>query len=147
MSDQVLTKDDLLNMMDSYRSNVEFNKQLIESQEDLITEQGQIIDKLSEIADIQKDISTNLKEVVKTLTEHNTSCNNSIVEASSNLKEVQKKLDDSKIDNIKEYSKIKNLLITISGGLVAVIIALVLALEKMWSKADIIDEVAKYIGI
>jgi len=145
-NNDALTKDDLLNMIDSYKSNVEFNKELISSQKVLIDEQGKIIDKLADITHAQEKVGMHLETVIKTLSEHNTSCRSNIGEASGEIKDLSKKVDQGKIENIKDHSFLKNHLMVLSGGFIAVIIALIVALEKIWSKSDIIDAVAKYIG-
>jgi hypothetical protein len=143
---EILTKDDLLNMMNSYKSNVEFTQELLSSQKVLVDEQGKIINKLSDITSAQEKVGMHLEHLIKTLTEHNSSCQNNVGEASSAIKDVTKKIDETKIENIKDHGLLKNHLMVISGGLLAVIVALIVALEKIWSKSDIIDAVAKHVG-
>jgi len=137
---ELLSKEDVFLMMKSYENNVKYNTQLYDRQEVLVKEQEKVIDNLKNITTEQQKVNSQLEILVKALTEHNALCNSSVVD-------ISKSIVDSRINNVKEHSKLRYHLIGISSGLVVVIIALIAALEKVWSKADIIDAVAKYIGV
>jgi cysteinyl-tRNA synthetase len=147
MGDELLTKDDLLNMMESYKSNIEFNKQLINSQEKILDDHGKVIDRLAKITKSQETLGIHLNHLITNLTEHNNSCNASVLSAIESVKNLNRKIEENNVESIKEHSKLKVHLISISGGLILIIIALVTAVGRMWDKIDIIDEVSKYIGM
>lgn len=137
---ELLSKEDVFLMMRSYENNVKYNTQLYDRQEILVAEQGKIIENLKDITNEQKTVNSQLKILIDTLTTHNTLCN-------ANVADISKSITDTHITNVEEHSKLRYHLVGISGGLLVVIIALITALEKIWSKSDIIDAVAKYIGI
>jgi len=137
---ELLSKEDVFLMMKSYENNVKYNTQLYDRQEVLVKEQAKVIDNLKDITIEQQKVNSQLETLVKTLTEHNALCNNSVTN-------INKSITDSRINNVKEHSRLRYHLIGISSGLVVVVIALITALEKLWSKSDIIDAVAKYIGV
>ena len=136
---EMLSKDDVYLMMKSYENNVKYNTQLYDRQEVLVKEQGKVVENLKTITIEQQKVNLQLETLISTLTEHNSLCNNSVVD-------INKSILQSRINNVKEHGKLKYHLIGISGGLVVVIIALITALEKIWAKSDIIDAVAKFIG-
>ena len=137
---ELLSKEDVFLMMRSYENNVKYNTQLYDRQEILVSEQGKIIENLKDITNEQKTVNSQLKILIDTLTSHNALCD-------ANVSDISKSITDTHITNVKEHSKLRYHLVGISGGLLVVIIALITALEKIWSKSDIIDAVAKYIGI
>jgi len=135
-----LSQEDMFLMMRSYENTVRMNTQLFERQEVMLREQDKMVENLSELTIKQKEINRQLGTLVTNLTSHNSSCGIGITE-------VTRVINEGHISNVTEHGKLRYHLITISGGLVVVIIALIVALEKIWSKSDIIDAVAKYIGI
>ncbi len=137
---EILSKEDVFLMMKSYENNVKYNTQLYDRQEVLVKEQAKVIDNLKDITVEQQKVNTQLETLIKTLTDHNALCNSSVTD-------VSKSIVESRINNVKEHSKLRYHLVGISAGLLVVIIALITALEKLWSKSDIIDAVAKYIGV
>jgi len=136
---ETLSKEDVFLMMKSYENNVKYNTQLYDRQEVLVQEQGKVIDNLKDITLEQQKVNTHLETLIKTIKEHNILCNTSATD-------LGKSIVDSRINNVKEHSKLRYHLVAISGGLLVVIIALITAFEKLWSKSDIIDAVAKFIG-
>lgn len=137
---ELLSKEDVFLMMKSYENNVKYNTQLYDRQEVLVKEQAKVIDNLKDITLEQQKVNVQLETLVKTLTEHNTLCNTGVTN-------INKSITDGHINNVKEHSKLRYHLVAISGGLVVVIVALISALGKMWDKVDIIEAVAKYIGV
>jgi len=137
---EILSKEDVFLMMKSYENNVKYNTQLYDRQEVLVKEQAKVIDNLKDITMEQQKVNTQLETLIKTLTDHNALCNSSVTD-------ISKSIVESRINNVKEHSKLRYHLVGISAGLLVVIIALITALEKLWSKSDIIDAVAKYIGV
>jgi hypothetical protein len=135
-----LSKEDIFLMMKSYENNVKYNTQLYDRQEILVKEQTKVIDNLKNITIEQQKVNTQLGTLITTLTDHNSVCN-------TNVTDISKTLTDNNLNNVKEHGNLRYHLIGISGGLLVVVIALIAALEKIWSKSDIIDAVAKYIGI
>jgi hypothetical protein len=137
---EILSKEDVFLMMKSYENNVKYNTQLYDRQEVLVKEQSKVIDNLKIITIEQQKVNSQLEILIKTITDNNILCN-------SGVSDISKSIMDSHINNVKEHGRLKYHLIGISGGLMVVIIALITALEKIWSKSDIIDAVAKYIGL
>lgn len=137
---EILSKEDVFLMMKSYENNVKYNTQLYDRQEVLVKEQGKVVDNLKDITLEQQKVNNHLETLIKTLTDHNNLCN-------TGVSDISKSIVESRISNVKEHGRLKYHLIGISGGLLVVIIALITALEKVWSKSDIIDAVAKYIGV
>jgi hypothetical protein len=137
---EILSKEDVFLMMKSYENNVKYNTQLYDRQEILVKEQSKIIDNLKTITDTQEKVNNQLEILVNTLTSHNALCNISV-------SDISKSITEGYINNVREHSKLKYHMVGISGGLLVVIIALITAFEKLWSKSDIIDAVAKYIGV
>ena len=137
---EVLSKEDVFLMMKSYENNVKYNTQLYNRQEILVKEQAVAIDNIKNITVEQQKVNAQLKTLIKTLEDHNSLC-------ASNAVDISKSITSSYISNVQEHSKLRYHLIGISGGLFVVIIALISAFEKLWSKSDIIDAVAKYIGV
>jgi len=137
---ELLSKEDVFLMMKSYENNVKYNTQLYDRQEVLVKEQAKVIDNLKNITLEQQKVNTQLETLIKTLTDHNTLCN-------SGVSEISKSIVESRINNVKEHSKLRYHLVGISGGLIVIIISLITAFGKLWSKSDIIDAVATYIGV
>jgi len=140
MSNDLLSKDDVFLMMKSYENNVKYNTQLHDRQETLIKEQVKVVENIKDITIEQQKVNSQLKVIIDALSEHNALCN-------SGVTSITKNVTDGRVDNVKEHGKLRYHLIAISGGLVVVIIALITALEKIWSKSDIIDAVATFIGV
>lgn len=148
-----LNKDDLYNMFKSYENNVKYNIQLYDRQEALIKEQGIIVNNLALILDKQSDVARSIETLIKSLVDHNTTSSENIIETKSavvtntdKISGVSDQITKLKIDNIKGHGELKTGLIVISVGLSSVVIALIVALGKIWEKSDIIDSVAKFIG-
>jgi len=137
---ELLSKEDVFLMMKSYENNVKYNTQLYDRQEVLVQEQVKVIDNLKDITLEQQKVNTQLETLIDTLKEHNSLCNTGVTD-------INKSIVSSRINNVKEHSKLRYHLVAISGGLLVVIIALITAFEKLWDKSDIIDAVAKYIGV
>jgi len=137
---ELLSKEDVFLMMKSYENNVKYNTQLYDRQEVLVKEQEKVIDNLKNITVEQQKVNLQLETLIKTLTNHNSLCNTGVTD-------ISKSITESRINNVKEHSKLRYHLIGISGGLIVIVITLIAALEQMWSKSDIIDAVAKYIGV
>lgn len=153
MSDQ-LNKDDLYNMFKSYENNVKYNIQLYDRQETLIKEQGTIISNISLVIEKQAEITRSIENLIKSLVDHNQSSLENISIAKSavatntdKIKGVSDQIIDLKIGAIKDHGELKTGLIVISVGISSVVIALIVALGKIWEKSDIIDSVAKFIGV
>ena len=145
MSD-ALNKDDLYNMFKSYEINVKYNIQLYDRQEILVKEQEKVLQGIKEVTEKQADIFRQIDALFKTINENNTSCKTNIVDATVSLKKVSEQLTDLTLLNVKEHGNIKTNLMVISVGLSSVVIALIIALGKIWEKSYIIDAVAKFIG-
>lgn len=141
-----LNKDDLYNMFKSYEINVKYNIQLYDRQEILVKEQEKVLQGIKEVTEKQADIFRQIDSLFKTINENNTSCKTNIVDATISLKKVSEQLTDLTLLNVKEHGNIKTNLMVISVGLSSVVIALIIALGKIWEKSDIIDAVAKFIG-
>ena len=149
-----LNKDDLYNMLKSYENNIKYNIQLYDRQDTLIKEQGSIISNLSLVLEKQSDLTRAVESLLKSLIDHNsTSLENilgtktEVISNASHIKEVSKQVTELQIGGIKDHGELKTGLIVISVGLSSVVIALVVALGKIWEKSDIIDSVAKFIGV
>jgi len=137
---ELLSKEDVFLMMKSYENNVKYNTQLYDRQEVLVQEQVKVIDNLKDITLEQQKVNTQLETLINTIKDHNTLCNIGVTD-------ISKSIVSSRINNVKEHSKLRYHLVGISGGLVLIIIALITAFEKLWDKSDIIDAVAKFIGV
>jgi len=137
---ELLSKEDVFLMMKSYENNVKYNTQLYDRQEVLVQEQVKVINNLKDITIEQQKVNSQLEILITSIKDHNVLCNTGVTS-------IGKSIIDSRINNVKEHGKLRYHLVGISGGLILVIIALITAFEKLWSKSDIIDAVAKYIGV
>ncbi len=149
-----LSKEDIFLMMKSYENNVKYNTQLYDRQEILVKEQIKVIENLKDITIEQQKVNTQLGTLINSLAEHNMFCNTvatdinkSLTNVGGSVDKANKHITDYHISNVQEHGGLRHNLIGISGGLIAVIIALIVALEKIWSKSDIIEAVAKHLGL
>jgi len=131
MPDQ-LTKTDLINMMESYKSNIEFNKQLFESQEKILADHNKVIDNLAAITSSQEKMVIHFENLVDKLSENNNTCTANFINALSEVKDIDSKLAAHNLGCIGNHGKLKSHLMAIYGALSGVIVVLSIALAKAW---------------
>ncbi len=139
-SNNLISKDVMLNMIESHKTNTEYNTKLYLRQEALVKEQTKATENLLQIVEKQKEINNQLASLITTMSSHNTIMRTSV-------DDLKKDIKSDHINNVKEHGKIKNHLIGLTGGMIVVVIGLLSALGSMWSKVDIIDAVAKHLGL
>lgn len=154
MGDDTLNKDDIYLMLKSYENQVQYTTRLYDRQDRLILEQEKIVNNLVTIVEKQSDLARSIDSLVKTLIEQNNHSIGSMAETKSSvvnnaekIQGISGQINDLKVDSIKDHGELKTGLIVISVGLSSVVIALIVALGKIWEKSDIIDSVAKFIGV
>lgn len=136
MNDQ-LTKEDLLNMMDSYKSNIEFNKQLFGSQEKILSDHNRVIENIGTITKSQEKLMIQFEHLVDKLTVHNTSCLASLNSSISSVKEVGEKIAEHNLESIRHNGKIENHLIAVYSILSGIVATLLITLIKFWNKVGV----------
>jgi len=129
MNDQ-LTKYDLANMMESYKSNIEFNKQLFQSQEKILSDHNKVIDKLADITKSQENMVNNFSHMVEKVSENNNMCLVNFNQAVELLGKIREKNDTHDKETLKQSSKLKVHLIAIYMSIGGVIVTLATAFLK-----------------
>lgn len=154
MSGEQLNKDDLFLMLKSYENQVEFTTRLYDRQNLLIKEQEKIVASLTNVVEKQTEIQRDIEKLFRSIIEHNAinvgsllDTKTAVVSNGDKISGVAGQLVDLKIIDIKYQSDVKVWLIAISVAISSVILSLGGALWKIWEKSDIIDAVAKFIGV
>lgn len=146
-----ISKEDLFLMMRSYENTVRLNTSLHERQEVLVTEQGKVIENLSEITNKQAEINRHLVSLVDKLTRHADECTQSVTDITQMVTDNQADLlqvsNEIRTESLKNHGKTNNKLIAISGGFITVIIALITVFFRLWEKSDLVDAIAKHLGV
>lgn len=140
---ETISKQDIFNMMDSYKSNVEFNKELLESQVKILEQHDGIIINLNKFNDNQITISTHLETLIDKLTCHNTNCSSNKDEAVTTVKEGISKINNHHIESIKSHNILRISLITGSS----IIASLIWIIYQMVDKFDKLDAISKQLGV
>lgn len=125
MSAEQLTKDDLVNMMESYKSNIEFNKQLFSSQEKILTDHNKVIENLGEIIQSQEKLGIHLEHLVDRIIEHNNSCTDNFNSAVQVITAVGEKVDTGTLEQLKSTNGLRGHMIAIYGSMGGVIVSLI----------------------
>ena len=149
-----INKDDLYNMFKSYENNVKYNIQLYDRQDKLIKEQTSMIVSVGVIAEKLTGINRSLDELIKSVSDHNSISHDERADLQEKAKTIKTSIDavsgqitDLKIGGIKQHGMLRISLVAIASVLSTIVIGLVITLQKMWAKSDIIDAVAKFIGL
>ena len=144
--DDTISKKDIFNMMDSYKSNVEFNKELLESQVKILDQHVGIITNLNKINANQSNIGGHLEVLIDKLTCHNTNCSSNNNEAVTTTREGINKIDDHHIESIKSHSVLKNSILSGAGVLSGIVVSLVYIMYQLIDKSDTLQAIAKHLG-
>lgn len=138
--DTIGAKDLLVAMLESHDVTSEYNNKLHTKQIQLLDEQNKASDNMLQILDKQKEINIQLESLIKSLTNHDLTCG-------TNASEIAKDIKEDLINNVKEHNRLKLHMVGVSSGLIVIIISLITTISIIWSKVDIIDAVAKHLGI
>jgi len=138
MSDDTLTKIDLVNMMESYKSNIEFNKQLFSSQEKILKDHGKVIDNLANITKYQEKMVMQFEVMIDKMTTQNATCSASFSTAVSDIKSVGEKVDLHNVESVKGHDGLKGHMIAVYGTLGGVVAGL---LGLVWTLMHHLDKV------
>lgn len=152
--DDTISKKDIFNMMDSYKSNVEFNKELLESQSKILEQHNDIITNLNKINEKQNtnninqaDIGNHLEILIDKLTCHNTNCSSNKDEAVTSVKEGINKINSHHLESIKSHSVLRNSIIAGVGTLSSIVVSLIYIIYQLVSKIDKLEAISKHLGV
>lgn len=144
---ETISKKDIFNMMDSYKSSVEFNKELLESQVKILNQHESIINELKSISLNQSGTCGNIEKLINNLTVHNDNCSSNIHESVTIIKEVGSKINDHNIESIQTHNVIKNSIISGAGILSGIIGSLFYIIYQLIDKFEILKDIGKNLGI
>ena len=124
-----LSRDDLFLLMQSYKNTVESNTILLEQQKLLLDQHNEIIRKEADLLNI----------VYKVLEK---------CEGLPDLKtDLENKITTCHSESTKERSDLKTNTIYIIAGMSSVVLSLIGLVVIIWSKLDIIEKIAKHLGV
>lgn len=128
-----LNMQDLQLLLDSYKNTVELNTILVSQQKTLLEQHDQLITKQKEVCKIIGDCLDNVKNHAHEL---------------GNIKNLIEKSEE--INTVKLSSEHKHMNARIYGlgaGLVVIILSLITFVSKATEKLEILDNIARFLGV
>lgn len=144
---ETISKKDIFNMMDSYKSNVEFNKELLESQVKILDQHETIIVNLNRVNTDQSDVGKLLKTLIDKLTIHHTECNTNKSESVETVRKGIDKINHHHVESIKSHNILRNSLITGAGILSSIVCSLLYMIYQLIDKFDKLETISKHLGV
>lgn len=144
---ETISKQDIFNMMDSYKSNVEFNKELLESQVKILDQHSIIIVNLSKVNDDQTSLGSHVEKLIERLTIHHNDCNSNKNESLKTVKLGVDTINNHHIETIKSHNVLKNSIITGAGILSGIVCSLFYIIYQLIDKFNKLEAIAKHLGV
>lgn len=142
-SNNVLSRDDLFLLMKSYENSVTLNTTLLEYQKQLLNKQNELLDKQNNLCTSINQILIEIKTNIKTSDTLNT-----------NIKQLSNECANFKSETAVACSNLSKEHIGINmraylgyAGLGTIIISLISLIYKLFSKFNLIDLIAKKLGV
>lgn len=144
---QAMSRDDLFLLMQSYENTVQLNttllnqhQKLLDDSKSLLEKHSDIIINLNSLADKQQKISeknTTIINKITTLSEHH----------ERNIENIDIKIDDHRVETLKDHNQLKTKIMVIGALIGTVGITLLTLIGQMWSKYEILEAIAKSLGV
>jgi hypothetical protein len=143
----VLSRDDLFLLMKSYENTIQLNttllnqhKQLLEDSNAILKKHSEIILNLNNLTDKQKNNSNTLTDIINKIT--NLSSHNE-----KQIDEIEKKIDISRVESLNDHNQQKTKIMIVGAAIGTVVITLLGIISQLWLKLDIINSIAKSLGV
>ena len=144
---QAMSRDDLFLLMQSYENTVQLNttllnqhQKLLEDSKSLLEKHSEIIVNLNSLTDKQQRISetiTTIVDKISILSEHH----------ERNIENIEVKLDEHRVECLKDHNQQKTKIMVIGAAIGGVGVTLLGLVVQMWAKYEIIDAIAKSLGV
>jgi thiaminase len=144
---QAMSRDDLFLLLQSYENTVQLNttllnqhQKLLDDSKNLLEKHSEIITNLNSLTDKQQRISeilTTIIDKISILSEHH----------ERNIESIEVKIDAHRVETLKDHNQQKTKIMVIGASIGAIGITLLTLIGQMWSKYEILDHIAKSLGV
>jgi Mg2+ and Co2+ transporter CorA len=127
-----LSREDLVLLMDSYRNMIQMNSTILEQQKTILDLQHKLLDRHEEVSKRQTEVCDNLRDVADNLNNFvnqanktNETLQGSLKDISSQITTLDKAVDDSLLETIKQSSELKNRIYVSLIGMGTIVLGLI----------------------
>ncbi len=144
---QAMSRDDLYLLMQSYENTVQLNTTLLNQHQKLLDDSNALLKKHSETSANLNALTDKLERISETLSVVITKIAELSEHHEKNIYNIEEKIDIHRLETVTDHSQQKTRITVVGAAVGTVVITLLTIIGQLWTKYEVIDAIAKSLGI